>query len=71
VVGRRGGRIWEVVGPRDRVRITATTLLQAVPDLPDRHVFLCGPDAFTAAVVAECRAAGVPADRIHHESFDL
>jgi predicted ferric reductase len=70
-VDRRGGRIWEAVGPRNRVRITAKTLRAAVPDLADRDVFLCGPDAFTAAVIAECREAGVPAARIHHESFDF
>jgi ferredoxin-NADP reductase len=70
-VDRRDGRVWQAVGPRDRVRITAETLRQAVPDLPDRDVFLCGPDAFTASVIAECRAAGVPAARIHHESFDF
>jgi predicted ferric reductase len=70
-VGRRAGRIWEAVGPRSRVRITAETLRQALPDLPDRDVFVCGPDAFTAAVAAACREAGVAADRIHHESFDF
>jgi ferredoxin-NADP reductase len=70
-VERRDGRIWEAVGPRNRVRITADTLREALPDLADRDVFICGPDPFTAAVVAECRAAGVPADRIHHESFDF
>jgi predicted ferric reductase len=68
-VDRRGGRIWEALGPRDRLRITAGTLRRALPDIADRDVFVCGPDAFTASIAAECRAAGVPARRIHSESF--
>jgi ferredoxin-NADP reductase len=59
----------EAVGARHQVRITADTLLKALPDIPDRDVFICGPESFTAAVAAECRAAGVPARRIHFESF--
>lgn len=66
---RRGGRLWEALGPRDRLTITAGTLHRAMPDIADRDVFVCGPDAFTTAIAAACRAAGVPADRIHSESF--
>jgi ferredoxin-NADP reductase/DMSO/TMAO reductase YedYZ heme-binding membrane subunit len=68
-VGRRGGRLFEVVGPRQRVRLTAPALLQAVPDLTRREVYVCGPDPFTAALLAECRAAGVPEAQLHAESF--
>lgn len=68
-VDRRGGRLWAAVGPRDRITITAATLARSMPDLAERDVFVCGPDAFTAAIAAECRAAGVPTSRIHHESF--
>ena len=68
-VGRRGGRIWEALGPRDRIAITAGTLRRAMPDVAQRDVFICGPDAFTESIAAACRAAGVPADRIHYESF--
>ena len=68
-VDRRGGRLWAAVGPRDRITITAATLARSMPDLAERDVFVCGPDAFTATIAAECRAAGVPASRIHHESF--
>jgi ferredoxin-NADP reductase len=66
---RRGGRLWEALGPRDRLRLTAGTLLRAMPDIADRDVFICGPDAFTTEIAAECRGAGVPAARIHFESF--
>jgi ferredoxin-NADP reductase len=39
------------------------------PHLRDRDVYVCGPEGFTSAVTATARAAGVPGDRIHHESF--
>jgi predicted ferric reductase len=68
-VARRGGRMWEALGPRTRVSITSDTLRRAMPDIADRDVFVCGPDAFTEAMAAACRAAGVPAGRVHFESF--
>lgn len=37
--------------------------------LDDTDVFLCGPGAWMASVRTDLRAAGVPADRIHSESF--
>ncbi len=40
-----------------------------VPDLADRDVFLCGPDPWARLVVRDLRAAGVPEDRIHSETF--
>lgn len=68
-VARRGGRMWEALGPRNRIAITASALRGSMPDLAERDVFICGPEAFTHGVAAECRAAGVPAARIHSESF--
>ncbi|MDH2445173.1 ferredoxin reductase family protein [Amnibacterium sp. CER49] len=70
-VRRRGGRLWEVLGPRATVRLNATTLRKALPDIHERDVFLCGPEEFTQLVAAECRRAGVPEARIHLESFVL
>jgi ferredoxin-NADP reductase/DMSO/TMAO reductase YedYZ heme-binding membrane subunit len=68
-VERRAGRIWEALGVRDQVRITASTLRRALPDVHERDVFICGPEAFTRAVAGECRRAGIPEARIHFESF--
>ena len=68
-IDRRGGRFWEAVGPRDRARINASTLRRALPDIHQRDVFICGPEAFTASVADECRRAGIPEARIHFESF--
>jgi ferredoxin-NADP reductase len=70
-VRRRGGRLVELVGPRDRVRLDATALCELVPDVPGRDVYLCGPDALARHLVAELRRAGVPKRRIHLESFSF
>jgi ferredoxin-NADP reductase len=32
-------------------------------------VYVCGPDAWTGAVLESARRAGVPADRVHSERF--
>ncbi len=40
-----------------------------VPDVADRDVFLCGPTAWTDGVERLLAGAGVPADRVHTESF--
>ncbi|WP_199583112.1 ferredoxin reductase family protein [Blastococcus sp. TF02-09] len=46
------------------------TLLTAwVPDLADRDVYVCGPEAWADEVRRTTSAAGVPADRVHVESF--
>ncbi|MEV4422717.1 ferredoxin reductase family protein [Patulibacter sp. NPDC049589] len=66
---RRRGRLHEAVGHRDRVPLDAAALGRMIPDIADRDVFVCGPDGFTEAFVHAARAAGVPRDQIHHESF--
>jgi predicted ferric reductase len=68
-VERRGGELWQAVGTRDQVTITASTLRRALIDIHQRDVFICGPEAFTASVAEECRRAGIPTSRIHFESF--
>ena len=68
-VRRRGGRLFEAVGSRDRVRLDATALQRLAPDLAAREVYLCGPDAMASTLVGELREAGVPEARIHFESF--
>ena len=65
LVARRGGVLRELVGPREHVDLDAVLARH----LRGRDVYVCGPDGFTSAVTASARAAGVPGDRIHHESF--
>ncbi|WP_433800764.1 ferredoxin reductase family protein [Actinomycetospora sp. CA-084318] len=40
-----------------------------VPDVAERETYVCGPEAWTRLVVGTLHAAGVPADRIHTETF--
>ncbi|WP_055524807.1 ferredoxin reductase family protein [Streptomyces graminilatus] len=49
--------------------LTAQGLSALVPDLAAHDVYLCGPPGMTQAAITALREAGVPARRIHHESF--
>ncbi|MFS8197612.1 ferric reductase-like transmembrane domain-containing protein [Streptomyces sp. CWNU-52B] len=49
--------------------LTARGLSALVPDLAAHDVYLCGPPGMAQAAVRALRDAGVPARRIHHESF--
>jgi predicted ferric reductase len=67
----RGGRYLEVTGRTRDLAVDpfGPALVQAVPDIAERDVFLCGPEAFTSAAVRGLRRAGVPSQRIHRERF--
>ncbi|MFJ6348083.1 ferric reductase-like transmembrane domain-containing protein [Streptomyces sp. NPDC092046] len=71
IAARRGARAYYSVGhPAGyRLPVDAATLRGLVPDVAVRACFLCGPPGWTAAAEAALREAGVPARRIHHESF--
>ncbi|MEU5714666.1 ferric reductase-like transmembrane domain-containing protein [Streptomyces sp. NPDC020403] len=49
--------------------LTAQALRALVPGLAAHDVYLCGPPGMTRAAITALRDAGVPARRIHHESF--
>lgn len=68
---QRGGRVHELVGPRSEARLDSEALLELVPDLGRRDVYVCGPQGFGDAIVSAARAAGVSGDRIHREQFEL
>ena len=70
-VERRGGRLHELVGPRERVRLDAGRLTTLVPDIAARDVYVCGPEPFQDALVGAAAEAGVPATHLHHESFSF
>jgi ferredoxin-NADP reductase len=40
-----------------------------VPDIAERDVYVCGPQAWTDAVRATLAAAGLPAVQLHVETF--
>ena len=69
VVGERGGRLHEVVGPRSQAPLDAAALRRLVPDIHERDLYVCGPSAFMHSLVADARSLGVPASRIHFEEF--
>jgi len=52
-----------------RGRITAELLRQAIPDLPRRLFFICGPSAMMSSVMELLRTLGVPESRIKFEAF--
>ncbi len=64
---RRATDSWlgDGVGPVDDL----TALRTRIPDIADRDVYVCGPDAWTRLVRATLAAAGTPAGRIHSETF--
>lgn len=50
-------------------RPDAIILKREVPDVAERHVLLCGPDAFMVAMDGLLRGLGVASSRIHSEEF--
>ena len=76
---QRGVRLVPLIGPRAAPAswlpaeyadyTDAEALLQIAPDIAEHDLYLCGPDAWTAAVRAAARAAGVPAAHLHRERF--
>ena len=71
VAAARGARVHYLLGPRAEVGDTGAALARLVPGLSRHEVFLCGPDALSEAAVRSLRAAGVPRERVHHESFSF
>ncbi|MCU1490315.1 MAG: putative ferric reductase [Acidimicrobiaceae bacterium] len=71
LVSRLGGRLHELVGPRDEVRLDASALARLVPDLSTRDLYVCGPDPFSDAVVTAASRLGTRPERIHREAFSF
>jgi predicted ferric reductase len=53
------------IGPADDL----TALTYWVPDIADRDVYVCGPEAWADDVRRTTEAAGLPSERFHSESF--
>jgi predicted ferric reductase len=58
-----------LIGPREAMELDRHALRAQIPDLPERDVFICGPEPFTKAVARAARGAGVPAARLHVEGY--
>jgi predicted ferric reductase len=73
LVGEHGGVVHYIVGRRG-VDVHAEPfaprfLRQAVPDVQQRDVFLCGPASLEDAVQRSLESLGVPPRQIHREHF--
>ncbi|MFR9799303.1 ferric reductase-like transmembrane domain-containing protein [Streptomyces sp. MS06] len=73
IADERGARLMYAINGPDGARpdISAERLRDKVPDIGEHDVFLCGPPGFAQSVYEALRGAGVPARRIHHESFAM
>ncbi|MFE1437729.1 ferric reductase-like transmembrane domain-containing protein [Streptomyces sp. NPDC058739] len=73
IADERGARLMYAVNSPDGERpdISAETLQRKIPDVERHDVFMCGPTGFARSVYQALRDAGVPARRIHHESFEM
>ena len=69
LAARRGAEIHYLIGePRSS---SGDDLRALVPDLADRHIYVCGPTEMTRATRAMLRRYGVPAGQITMERFSL
>jgi predicted ferric reductase len=75
----RGAHFYSSVGPRARRAhswlsggdVERNVSLKSVfPDLKHSDLYICGPQAWTDAVVADAKASGLPDHQIHTERFD-
>lgn len=79
LAGQRGAHFYTSVGPRARRAhgwlaardVDRNVSLRSVfPDLKNSDLYVCGPQAWTDAVVNDAKASGMPAHQIHTERFD-
>jgi predicted ferric reductase len=75
----RGVLLFHLTGPRAHGHSTwlpeeavrnGFSLTSYVPDIADADVYVCGPAAWAANVIADAGKAGVSEEQIHHERFD-
>ncbi len=69
LVDERGGQLHVWAGRRRDQPVDARRLMRLAPDLPGRHVYVCGPVSLVNSVRSACTLVGVPAERFHAEEF--
>jgi len=69
----RAGRLIYIpaIGSRKNDPLSADRLLDLVPDLEDREVFICASTGLATTLVRNLRRAHVRRGRIHTEIFDF
>jgi predicted ferric reductase len=75
IARERGAELFFVLGdhrtPAGSELLSPERLLEMVPDIAEREVYLCGPEAMMVRTEGSLRGAGVPGDQIHSERFAL
>jgi predicted ferric reductase len=74
IAADRNAGLRYLIGSRERLGydpLAPQHLQRLVPGLHRYEAYVCGPPGMTATAVNSLRAAGIPARRIHHESFDF
>jgi len=75
IAEERNATIWYVLGKRDepgpRALLTGQGILQLVPDVKQRDVYVCGPDGFIEAARTALRRAGVRRRQVHDTIFEF
>jgi predicted ferric reductase len=75
IAEERNATVWYVIGSRDapaaRALLTGSGILQLVPDVTRRDVYLCGPDGFVEAARKALRQAGVRRRQVHDTIFEF
>ncbi len=69
LVRQRKGRVHELVGARSQVNMHG--LIDLIPDLRQRDVYVAGPEQFVLEVCTTLRRLGVAADATHAEVYSL
>jgi len=69
LVKKRNGVLFEVVGPRERVRLDSATLRKLLGNLSNADVYVCGPSGFSNHVIRAISNLGARPERIHQETF--
>jgi predicted ferric reductase len=71
----RGATLWYLVGSRDDRRnqyfLTGRGLLELVPDVTARDVYVCGPERFATTATRALRRSRVPRRQIHLDAFEF
>jgi predicted ferric reductase len=74
IAAARGATVHYLVGSRAEIGgdpLSPRVLRSLVPGLDQQDAYVCGPAGMTSAAVRALRAAGVPPQHIHFESFEF
>jgi predicted ferric reductase len=69
LVRQHKGKTFELVGSREEVPLER--IVDVIPDIASRDVYLAGPETFVTAVRALLEEVGVPAEAVHWEVYAL